>query len=610
MHHRRTLRISLWVTAAALLGAGTLTAVSEAEAHAETATATDIEAEGTAAVGARTPFVTIEAESGTLGGGATVHAIKPGDPAPTRATPETEASGYAYAKLERTGQSVAVVNRTGKQANTLVVRASVPDAPQGGGIRAPLNLYVDGTFRQAITISSEQAWNYRHAVTNPDDPNAGGAAYRFYNEFPVWVGGAPIPAGATVTLKKDADSTAAHYDVDSIDLENVGAARTRPQGSLSVVDFGADPTFRKDSTVAVQETVDTAREQGRTVWIPQGKYLTNSLDGAAPLDFTGVTVRGAGMWYTTIYRKPPLPAKQRSQILVGSGTRLSDIQIDANAVYRDVRGPGGSDYGINASGAEGWLVERIWTRHTDANWLSGTGGTIRDSRTADSYGDGFNINNSNMPNPDKRGDHITVQNNFARNTGDDSFAVYSDSGINGDSPQLTGARVLDNTAIAPWWANGLRIAGGRDVQFRNNLVVSVSSNSTLEVGVFGDSGHPLESATISGNVLLGGGGWNGVRHGVQIGSPSPTSNFPDAFTHVTMTDNVMRGALRAGLLITRKNVEVTLRNNTIDGPANQGVWVTSGVTGSGTFSGNTVRNLLPGQVELQNDSTDTFRITD
>ncbi|WP_411093392.1 right-handed parallel beta-helix repeat-containing protein [Streptomyces sp. 049-1] len=598
------------IAGAAVLGTAVLTVLPDTDEHPGTVALVRAEARVADTAGARTPFTTIEAESGKLGAGAQIHSVKPGDPAPTKATPETEASGYAYAKLAHTGDSVAVTNKTGEPANTLVIRASIPDAPQGGGINASLNLYVDGAFRQAITISSKQAWNYRHATTNADDPNAGGAAYRFYNEFPVWVEGAPIPDGSTLTFKKDATNTAAYYDVDSVDLENVGAARTRPEGSLSVVDYGADPAFGKDSTDAIQNTVDIAREEHKTVWIPKGKYLTNSVEGALPLDLTGVTVRGAGMWHTTIYRRPPLPAKQRSQILVGSGTQLSDVQIDANAVYRDVRGPGGSDYGINASGAGGWLVERIWTRHTDANWLSGTGGTIRDSRTADSYGDGFNINNSNTPSPDKRGDNITVENNFARNTGDDSFAVYSDSGTNGDNGQLSGARVLNNTAVAPWWANGLRIAGGKDVQFKNNLVNSVSSNSTLEVGVFGDSGHPLESATVSGNVLLGGGGWNGVRHGVQIGSPAPTSNFPDAFTNVVMTDNVMRGALRAGLLITKKNVNVTLRNNTIDGPAQQGIWVTSGVTGTGTFSGNEVQNLLPGQTKLQNDSSGTFKITE
>ncbi|MFF4754633.1 glycosyl hydrolase family 28-related protein [Streptomyces sp. NPDC002514] len=562
-----------------------------------------------AAAGATTPFVTVEAESGTLGGGARVRSVKPGDPAPTAATLETEASGYALVELKNTGDAVTLRNNTGKDANTLVVRASIPDAPQGGGITASLNLYVNGTFRQAITLSSQQEWNYRDATTNPDDPNAGGSPYHFYNEFPVWVTGSPIPAGSTITLKKDSANTAAVYDVDSVDLEKVGAARTQPANSLSVVSYGADPAFAKDSTVAIQSTVDAARQQGKSVWIPPGKYLTNSLV-SKPLDFTGVTVNGAGMWYTTLYRKVPIPATSwRSQILVGSGTTLTDVQIDSNAAWRGVGGAGGSDYGVNASGAGGWLIDRIWTRHTDANWLSGSNGIVRNSRSADSYGDGFNINNGNAKNPDKLGLNITVQNNFARGTGDDSFATYSDSGAAGTNGQVSGAKILNNTAVAPWWANGLRIAGGKDVEMKNNLVNSVSSNSALDIGVFGDTGHPLESATVSGNVLLGGGGWNGVRHGVRISSPSSTSLYPDAYTNVTLTDNVMRGALRAGLYIDKSHVNATLKNNTIDGPAKQGIWIAPGVTGTGTFTGNTVQNLLPGQVATQNDSPSTFRIT-
>ncbi|MEV8390173.1 MULTISPECIES: glycosyl hydrolase family 28-related protein [unclassified Streptomyces] len=553
--------------------------------------------------------MTVEAESGSLGGGAVVRSIKPGDPAPTKASLETEASGYSLVELRGTGASVTVPNSSGKNANTLVVRASVPDAPEGGGITASLNLYVNGQFRQAISLSSAQAWNYREATTNPDDPNAGGMPYRFYNEFPVWVTGAPIAPGSTITLRKDAANTAAVYDIDSIDLENVGAAPAQPADSLSVVSYGADPDFSKDSTVAIQDTVNAARQQGKSVWIPQGKYLTNSLV-SKPLDFTGVTVRGAGMWHTTLYRKVPLPANSwRSQILVGSGTTVTDLQVDTNAIWRGVGGTGGSDYGFNASGAGGWLLDRIWTRHIDANWLSGTGGIARNSRTADSYGDGFNINNGNTKNPDKLGLNITVQNNFARGTGDDSFAVYSDAGTAGTNGQLSGAKILNNTAIAPWWANGLRIAGGRDIEMKNNLVNSVSSNSALDIAVFGDTGHPLESATVSGNVLLGGGGWNGARHGARIGSPSDTSLFPNAYTNVTLTDNVMRGSLRAGLQIDRKNVKAVLRNNTIDGPALHGIWVNTGVTGTGSFTGNTVRNLRQGQVATKNDSPSTFKIT-
>ncbi|MFI5998775.1 carbohydrate-binding protein [Streptomyces sp. NPDC051362] len=545
--------------------------------------------------------MTAEAESGALSGSARVRRLAPGDAVPTGATLESEASGYGLVELKSTGAAVTITNGSGKQANTLVVRASIPDAPTGGGLSASLNLYVDGVYRQAITLSSTQAWNYRNASTNLDDPNAGGSPYHFYNDFPVWVTGNPVPTGSTITLRKDTANTAAAYDIDSIDLEDVGPARIQPPNSLSVISYGADPTFAKDSTAAIQETVNAARTQRMSVWIPPGKYMTNSLTSTT-LNMTGVQVEGAGMWHTTLYRKVPLPAPAgwQSQILVGSNTTLSDLQMDGDAIWRGTGG--GADYGVQSMGALGWHVARIWTRHTDANWLSGSNGLMEDSRTSDSYGDGFNINNSNTPNTDKRGNDITVRNCFARGTGDDSFATYSDAGPSGTNDQIDGAKILNNTAVAPWWANGIRIAGGQNVQVMNNLVNSVSSNSALDIGVFGDTGRPLESATISENVLIGGGGWNGVRHGVRISSPSSTSLFPNASTNVTMTQNVLRGSLRAGLYIDRTHVNATLATNTIDGPASQGIWVTSGVTGTGTFTDNVIEKLRSGAAPFTNDS--------
>jgi hypothetical protein len=592
-----------------LVAACALSVVPSNEARAATGAASGVTAPASA--GAATPFVTVEAEAGTLGGSAHIRSISPGTPVPTVATLELEASGYALVELNNTGDSVTLANKTNKAANTIVVRASLPDAPTGGGITAPLNLYVNGVFRQAITLSSKQAWNYLNSSTTLDDPNGGGTPYHFYNEFPVWIAGAPIAPGSTITLRKDAANTASAYDIDSIDLENVPAPAKQPADSLSVIAYGADPTFGKDSTVAIQNAVNDARRLGKWVWIPPGKYMTNSL-APTPLNFTGVTVKGAGMWYSVIYRNVPLSppvSSWRSQILVGSGTTLTDIQIDSDAIWRGIGGAGGDDYGVNASGAGGWLIDRIWTRHADANWLSGSNATVQNSRTADSYGDGFNVNNSNTPNPDKLGYNITIRNNFARGTGDDSFASYSDAGASGTNGQVIGTKILNNTAVAPYWANGIRVAGGQDIQVQNNLVNSVSSNSALDIGVFGDSGHPLQSVAISGNVLLGGGGWNGVRHGVRISSPSSTSRFPTAYTYVTMTNNLMRGALRAGLFIDRTYDNVTLTNNTIDHPANQGIWIRAGVTGTGSFTHNTVQNLAPGQVPFQNDSSGTFTTT-
>jgi len=119
----------------------------------------------------------------------------------------------------------------------------------------------------------------------------------------------------------------------------------------------------------------------------------------------------------------------------------------------------------------------------------------------------------------------------------------------------------------------------------------------------------LVSATVSGNVLIGGGVGTATRHGVRISSPASTSLFPTAYTTVTLSNNTLRGSLRAGLYIDKTYAHVTLTGNTIDHPLKQGIWVASGVTGTGKLTGNTVTNLVSGQVAQQNDSASTFAIT-
>src|SRR5882757_5915587 len=109
----------------------------------------------TLAAGAITPFTVMEAESGTLGGGATIRAFTPGSTVPSTATMELEASGMAYVWLTNLNDSVSWTNPVAL-ANAIVVRASIPDAPNGGGTTNTINLYVDGIFRQAITLNSKQ----------------------------------------------------------------------------------------------------------------------------------------------------------------------------------------------------------------------------------------------------------------------------------------------------------------------------------------------------------------------------------------------------------------------------------------------------------------------
>jgi hypothetical protein len=111
-------------------------------------------------------------------------------------------------------------NHTGHSVTAIDFRYSIPDVPAGGGITSTLNLYVDGVFRQKLYVSSKQIWLY--AGTDWDGMNQDptlGHPHIFFEEGHTFIQGAPVAPGSTVTLRKDAENTAAFYWIDCVDLE-------------------------------------------------------------------------------------------------------------------------------------------------------------------------------------------------------------------------------------------------------------------------------------------------------------------------------------------------------------------------------------------------------
>ncbi|MGH2411783.1 MAG: carbohydrate-binding protein, partial [Chloroflexota bacterium] len=193
-----------------------------------------------AARGATVPYVEYEAESARTNG----VIIGPdrifGDLA-------AEASGRKAVTLRKVGQFVEFTLR--RPANGMVVRYSIPDSAKGTGITAPLGLYVNGRFRQALTLTSKYTWLYgSYPFTN--NP-AGLGGHHFYDEthllFP-----STLPAGTTVRLQVDPGDTAPSYTIDLADFEQVPAPYREPAGYLSLASFGADPTGVRDATAILQ----------------------------------------------------------------------------------------------------------------------------------------------------------------------------------------------------------------------------------------------------------------------------------------------------------------------------------------------------------------------
>ncbi|CAM5632177.1 hypothetical protein SMICM304S_06085 [Streptomyces microflavus] len=137
-----------------------------------------------------------------------------------------------------------------RSANAITVRYSIPDAPGGGGITAPLDVAVNGAKRSTMTLTSQYSWLYnQYPFTN--DPDAGlqpgwwitecacvpaettpapviAKPFRpnhFYDEERLLLG-RTYRAGDTVRLTAPAGSRAAWTVIDVLDSELVPLPKT------------------------------------------------------------------------------------------------------------------------------------------------------------------------------------------------------------------------------------------------------------------------------------------------------------------------------------------------------------------------------------------------
>jgi hypothetical protein len=575
-------------------------------------------ATGATTAGATLPFTSFEAEAGTLSGGASTVSLTSA-PTTQYSSATLEASGHAYVQLTGTGQSVQWTNTTGAPITFLNVRASIPDSSGGGGITATLDLYVNGTFRQAINLNSRQSWMYEgNNHYNQSDQNpADGNPRVFFDEFHTFVTGAAIAAGSTFALTRDSANTASFYDVDVVDAENPPAALTQPANSISITSCGAvadnNPTNGSadsgatDDTAAIQNCINQAQSQGKILWIPAGTFY---LKGTTGLTATGITIAGAGMWYSTIYRAVPLPNSTPLAALFDlTSCTVQNFHLDSNSMSREmVDGGGGA---MDTSGTN-WVANGIWSQHVESGfWASGTGGTVENSRLTAIWADGINLNNVSLNN--SVGNNLTATNNFVRGTGDDGMAInsvnYNTDG-NGNKTYYTAMShitMTHNTIIAPWGGKGIGIYGGDSQDVEYNYISDTARYIGLGSGRFGVNGSDLTSATVNGNVVVraGGNAYSQGQPAMHIGNGGDGQNT-GVVNNVTVTNNTVINSLYDGIGFST-STNTLLQNNTVTSPWRNGIVISPpfypAPTGSATISGNTVTGLGSGASAYLNNSS-------
>jgi hypothetical protein len=568
--------------------------------------------------GATTPFTTYQAPEGALGGGASV-VSETSEPTSKYDTPQSEATGHAYVQLTGTSQSVQWTNDTGQPINFVNVRASIPNNSSGSGSTATLDLYVNGSFRQAINMNSIQTWEYEGTNYNGTDQNpADGDPRDFWDDFHATVTGTAIPAGATIKLEKDSSNTASSYSINSIDLWDAPAPAAQPANSISITSCGATadntPTNGKaaagatNSITDIENCISQAESKNEILWIPQGTFY---LIGNSSLVVNNITVEGAGYWYSEIYRDVALPNNSGlSAVFQCHSCGLENFHIDSDALDRNTADGGG---GAEDTTGTNWKISGMWVQHVESTvWASGSGGIVENDFFTDIYADGCNLNNVSLSS--SSGSNLTATNNFIRGTGDDGMAINSvDYNVTGSTTTyytaMSNITMSHNTVLASWGGQGMAVYGGSGQVFKDNYIADTSRFVGLGVGRFSQNGSDMLSATITGNVIVraGGNGFSQGQPAMMIGNvANGTSTTPGAtgtVTDATVTDNTIIQPVYDGIAFS-SSTKTNLADNTVISPWRNGI-VISGLfypspTGNATITRNNVSALSSGHSAYSN----------
>ncbi|MFG3558018.1 CARDB domain-containing protein [Micromonospora sp. NPDC047557] len=571
--------------------------------------------------GAAVPYVSYEAEAGRYQG-----TLLETDPLRTfgHTNFASESSGRKSVRLTSTGQFVEFTSAN--QANSIVVRNSIPDAPGGGGIEATISLYVNDVFSRKLTLSSKHSWLYGNtdgpeALTNTPQADA----RRLFDESNALLSQS-YPAGTRFKLQRDSGDTASFYVIDMIDLEQVAPPASQPAGCTSITTYGAVPNDGLDDTAAIQRAV-TDDQNGviGCVWIPAGqwrqeqKILTDDPQNRGMYNQVGisnVTIRGAGMWHSQLYTltEPQNvvgginhPHEGNFGFDIDKNTQISDIAIFGSGRIRGGDGNAEGGVGLNGRFGAGTKISNVWIEHANVGvwvgrdydnipelWGPADGLEFTGMRIRDTYADGINFSNGTR--------NSRVFNSSFRTTGDDALAVWANPYVKDRSVDIAhDNHFVNNTVQLPWRANGIAIYGGYDNSIENNLVYDTANYPGIMLATDHDP-LPFSGTTVIANNGLyrtGGAFWNEDQ---EFGAITLFPSTRD-IVGVTIRDTDIIDSTYDGIQFKNgggnmPNVAIT--NVRIDKSTNgAGILAMSGARGNANLTNVTITNSADGNIVIQ-----------
>ena len=619
-----TVTVTIGGTWTATAGGATLTATADAtNVVTETNETNNVLSQSiVVGRGAAVPWVEYEAEAARYQG-----VLLETDPLRTfgHTNFATESSGRKSVRLNSTGQFVEFTSTN--QANSIVVRNSVPDSASGGGQDFSLSLYVNDTYVQKLTLSSRNSWLYGTTDDTESLSNTPQAdARRLFDESHALLAQS-YPAGTRFKLQRDAADTASFYIVDFVDLEQVAPAVTKPAECTSITSYGAVPNDGVDDTAAIQRAV-TDDQNGviSCVWIPAGQWRQEQkILSPDPTrgqynqqGIRNVSIRGAGMWYSQLYTNTePQNVVGKHQPPARGQRRLRHRRQHPDLRPGDLRHdhqPGQPRPRLNGRFGKNTKISNVWIEHvnvgawvgrdysdTPAYWNPGDGLEFTGMRIRDTYADGINFSNGTR--------NSKVFNSSFRTTGDDSLAVWANPRVKDTTVDVGhDNHFTNNTVQLPWRANAIAIYGGYGNAIENNLVYDTMNYPGIMLAT-DHSPLPFSGTTlVANNGIYRSGGvfWNEAQEfGAITLFPSTSDIVGVTIRDTDIIDSTYDGiqfknggGSMPGVKIT--NVRIDKSNN------GAGILAMSGARGDATLSNVTVTNSADGDIVKQPGSTFTI----
>ena len=469
-----------------------------------------------------------------------------------------EASDNSYVKVDNKG-SVTFTAKEG--ADGLTMRYSIKDGDKG-----EVKVYVNGNLMRTFYLDSSSAYQYVDGSNVYDTKATDHSHARFSFDEVHGFFGVHVNPGDTVTIENNGVELA----LDFVELENVPAPIPQPENSISITDSEYGAKDGQDSTVAFEKALKAAIEQKKTLYIPVGEFKINK-----KIDFTadGLTVTGAGMWYSKLNFTTNQKGQggfeigHNSNRLTFSNFAMTSAltsrydHLDDKAQYKAFAGSFGKDSRIDHMWIEhfecgAWIGDyaSIGMRYTDHL-------VIENSRIRNNLADGVNFTQGTR--------NSVVRNSNIRNNGDDSLATFSSSihtNVYAENNSFE-----HNTIELGWRAGGVGIFGGKNHKVTNNLIKDSRGGAGIRVStVFANEGFGLgfddnNEILIKDNMIVN----SGTTNDFYWPHSKPRSNidFEETFgpiKGITVQNNVFVNPVYTAEAITHAGVELDGKVKIID----------------------------------------------